>query len=181
MEKLKWNGDKFKEKCNSTNLSFEKDRTQGFLLPQRNYRCSFCKKEFKSAQALGGHMNVHRRDRARMNLSPSPDRPNSNPNPSPVFSSSSSSPSSTARFSPYMTSHSSFNFFSSRAFIVDEKMGKNHNREALLQVEDLTGCTTRKNYRVWKTREFLRLDMNKNSLQDATVEGLDLELRLGYS
>lgn len=28
------------------------------------YRCSFCKRGFSNAQALGGHMNVHRRDRA---------------------------------------------------------------------------------------------------------------------
>ncbi|EPS64097.1 hypothetical protein M569_10685, partial [Genlisea aurea] len=48
---------------------FEKDKEYGFSWPQRNYKCSFCKKEFKSAQALGGHMNVHRRDRARMRIS----------------------------------------------------------------------------------------------------------------
>ncbi|GAB4857821.1 Transcriptional regulator [Ancistrocladus abbreviatus] len=33
--------------------------------PPRSYSCSFCTREFRSAQALGGHMNVHRRDRAR--------------------------------------------------------------------------------------------------------------------
>ncbi|KAG6532571.1 hypothetical protein ZIOFF_006420 [Zingiber officinale] len=39
----------------------------GFSIwPPRSYFCSFCKREFKSAQALGGHMNVHRRDRARL-------------------------------------------------------------------------------------------------------------------
>ncbi|GAB2293977.1 hypothetical protein Dimus_028191 [Dionaea muscipula] len=32
--------------------------------PSRSYTCSFCRREFKSAQALGGHMNVHRRDKA---------------------------------------------------------------------------------------------------------------------
>ncbi|XP_021765471.1 zinc finger protein 11-like [Chenopodium quinoa] len=34
--------------------------------PPRSYTCTFCKREFRSAQALGGHMNVHRRDRARL-------------------------------------------------------------------------------------------------------------------
>ncbi|GAA0162895.1 hypothetical protein LIER_18890 [Lithospermum erythrorhizon] len=34
--------------------------------PPRSYTCSFCKKEFRSSQALGGHMNIHRRDRARL-------------------------------------------------------------------------------------------------------------------
>ncbi|KAG6493227.1 hypothetical protein ZIOFF_048204 [Zingiber officinale] len=32
--------------------------------PPRSYPCAFCRRGFKSAQALGGHMNVHRRDRA---------------------------------------------------------------------------------------------------------------------
>ncbi|KAK7272588.1 hypothetical protein RJT34_29284 [Clitoria ternatea] len=44
----------------------------GFPWPPRSYTCSFCRKEFKSAQALGGHMNVHRRDRARLRQSPPP-------------------------------------------------------------------------------------------------------------
>ncbi|KAK7245385.1 hypothetical protein RIF29_40225 [Crotalaria pallida] len=57
----------------------------------RNYACSFCKREFRSAQALGGHMNVHRRDRARLRSSLSSlvvnshhhcPKPNPNPNPS---------------------------------------------------------------------------------------------------
>ncbi|TVU07130.1 hypothetical protein EJB05_47172, partial [Eragrostis curvula] len=30
------------------------------------YTCGYCRREFRSAQALGGHMNVHRRDRARL-------------------------------------------------------------------------------------------------------------------
>lgn len=30
----------------------------------RCYTCTFCKRGFSNAQALGGHMNVHRRDRA---------------------------------------------------------------------------------------------------------------------
>ncbi|KAL5204896.1 hypothetical protein ABZP36_009767 [Zizania latifolia] len=36
----------------------------GCVWPPRFYSCSFCQREFRSAQALGGHMNVHRRDRA---------------------------------------------------------------------------------------------------------------------
>ncbi|GKU91980.1 hypothetical protein SLEP1_g5776 [Rubroshorea leprosula] len=41
----------------------------GCLWPPRSYSCSFCRREFRSAQALGGHMNVHRRDRARLKQS----------------------------------------------------------------------------------------------------------------
>ncbi|XP_028785178.1 transcriptional regulator TAC1-like [Neltuma alba] len=32
----------------------------------RSYTCGFCQKGFSNAQALGGHMNIHRRDRARL-------------------------------------------------------------------------------------------------------------------
>ncbi|KAI3799869.1 hypothetical protein L1987_35174 [Smallanthus sonchifolius] len=38
----------------------------GFVWPPRSYSCSFCRREFKSAQALGGHMNVHRREKAKL-------------------------------------------------------------------------------------------------------------------
>ncbi|KAL5190716.1 Transcriptional regulator SUPERMAN [Glycine soja] len=46
-----------------------KDYVNGFPWPPRSYICSFCRKEFKSAQAHGGHMNVHRRDRPRLRQS----------------------------------------------------------------------------------------------------------------
>ncbi|XP_042482616.1 transcriptional regulator TAC1-like [Macadamia integrifolia] len=32
----------------------------------RSYDCTFCKRGFSNAQALGGHMNIHRRDRAKL-------------------------------------------------------------------------------------------------------------------
>lgn len=32
----------------------------------RSYECNFCKRGFSNAQALGGHMNIHRRDRAKL-------------------------------------------------------------------------------------------------------------------
>ncbi|KAK4802487.1 hypothetical protein SAY86_000690 [Trapa natans] len=51
--------------------AFAKDYTgsaSGSTWPPRSYTCSFCKREFQSAQALGGHMNVHRRDRVTKRL-----------------------------------------------------------------------------------------------------------------
>ncbi|MED6161324.1 hypothetical protein PIB30_059663 [Stylosanthes scabra] len=35
----------------------------------RSYTCVFCNRGFSNAQALGGHMNIHRRDRARLRQS----------------------------------------------------------------------------------------------------------------
>ncbi|XP_057510640.1 zinc finger protein 10 [Actinidia eriantha] len=52
--------------------AFEEDtnHAMGTTWPPRSYTCSFCRREFKSAQALGGHMNVHRRDRAKLHQGP---------------------------------------------------------------------------------------------------------------
>ncbi|XP_028765515.1 transcriptional regulator SUPERMAN-like [Neltuma alba] len=81
------------------NLSLE-EHSWASSWPARNYACSFCKREFRSAQALGGHMNVHRRDRARLrsgiipplwlnseSLKPGPitSRPPSNPTSLPAY------------------------------------------------------------------------------------------------
>ncbi|XP_027353276.1 zinc finger protein 10-like [Abrus precatorius] len=35
----------------------------------KSYSCNFCKRGFSNAQALGGHMNIHRRDRAKLKQS----------------------------------------------------------------------------------------------------------------
>nr|GMC81737.1 zinc finger protein 10-like [Ipomoea batatas] len=59
----------------------------GCVWPPRSYTCNFCRREFRSAQALGGHMNVHRRDRAKLKHS-SPSRDLSVPinnNPPPLL------------------------------------------------------------------------------------------------
>ncbi|PKA53972.1 Transcriptional regulator SUPERMAN [Apostasia shenzhenica] len=42
----------------------------GTTWPPRSYTCTFCRREFRSAQALGGHMNGHRRNRQRPRRSP---------------------------------------------------------------------------------------------------------------
>ncbi|KAG0459195.1 hypothetical protein HPP92_022323 [Vanilla planifolia] len=55
----------------------------GYSWLSRSYTCSFCKREFRSAQALGGHMNVHRRDRARLRQFSPPWEPSLGPNPNP--------------------------------------------------------------------------------------------------
>ncbi|XP_051212521.1 uncharacterized protein [Lolium perenne] len=57
----------------------------GCVWPPRSYTCTFCRREFRSAQALGGHMNVHRRDRARLRQCASP--PDHREQPLPTSSS----------------------------------------------------------------------------------------------
>lgn len=41
----------------------EEEQTQS---QARSYDCTFCKRGFSNAQALGGHMNLHRKDRAKL-------------------------------------------------------------------------------------------------------------------
>ncbi|CAN0887249.1 Transcriptional regulator TAC1 [Linum grandiflorum] len=69
---------------------------------RRYYECSFCKRGFTNAQALGGHMNVHRKDRELISSSSSKPHPPPPPPPlppiksRPVWVSEYSSSSSTA-------------------------------------------------------------------------------------
>ncbi|KAD5317615.1 hypothetical protein E3N88_17561 [Mikania micrantha] len=39
--------------------------------PPRSYECNFCKRGFTNAQALGGHMNIHRKDKTKFKHSSS--------------------------------------------------------------------------------------------------------------
>nr|BAJ34218.1 unnamed protein product [Eutrema halophilum] len=67
-----WNPNKVEELMEDDDESWEvkafeqdtKGNISGTTWPPRSYTCNFCRREFRSAQALGGHMNVHRRDRA---------------------------------------------------------------------------------------------------------------------
>ncbi|XP_047337149.1 transcriptional regulator SUPERMAN-like [Impatiens glandulifera] len=43
----------------------DRDRDQDWIDTGRSYDCIFCKRGFTTAQALGGHMNIHRKDRAK--------------------------------------------------------------------------------------------------------------------
>ncbi|KAK1399142.1 transcriptional regulator SUPERMAN-like [Heracleum sosnowskyi] len=52
----------------STNSSGEEESDQADLQNSaisRSYECVFCKRGFTTAQALGGHMNIHRKDKAK--------------------------------------------------------------------------------------------------------------------
>lgn len=42
------------------------DQQQPAASPIRSYDCTFCKRGFSTAQALGGHMNIHRKYKAKL-------------------------------------------------------------------------------------------------------------------
>ncbi|KAI3787813.1 hypothetical protein L2E82_00259 [Cichorium intybus] len=189
---------KFKNKWESTNtLIFDKDYGyDGYSWRQRNFMCTFCKKEYKSAQALGGHMNVHRRDRAKLRLSsPSLDHPNPNPNIS--------SPPSWLQCLPYTTFHSSLYSLTSPSLNINKEDKQElfplvphsaHDYLGDVRKNMSMGCCVsnvgggfngtsldqENESRVWKKRESFKMEMDL--LKDGkTGTGLDLELRLGRS
>ncbi|KAL5701988.1 hypothetical protein ACHQM5_027264 [Ranunculus cassubicifolius] len=49
----------------STDESDKKEQVNDDAGTGRFYECVFCKRGFNTAQALGGHMNIHRRDKAK--------------------------------------------------------------------------------------------------------------------
>ncbi|KAK4266117.1 hypothetical protein QN277_027086 [Acacia crassicarpa] len=170
----------------------------GFSWPPRSYTCSFCKREFRSAQALGGHMNVHRRDRARLRQSPPPTPThethhstmlnlNLNPTSGPDFSTSTmsllpSSSSSTMLKKPFsvvcptLASSSSYDL---KKWVVDgivlnsssTKASESTNMKNATNAQE-DGCKAVKN------ADIIRLDLHIGLLSDSK-DDLDLELRLG--
>ncbi|KAM7254312.1 hypothetical protein ACFE04_031994 [Oxalis oulophora] len=151
-----------------------------FQRPTSNYTCSFCKRQFRSAQALGGHMNVHRRDRARLRLLPPwffDRKPNPNPNPNPNPSSSSS------KFLPCPFINNDIN--SPRRVLRDEKktlvdylIPSDHPGLGSSDgVGKMKSCME-KNEFVSKGKTInLNLEMG---IEDHPREVLDLDLRLGF-
>nr|AGJ89742.1 SUP1 [Populus davidiana] len=193
------------EACNNTNSnkklrdswnlsscqSFGEDYLDSLSWPPRSYTCSFCRREFKSAQALGGHMNVHRRDRARLRRSPPRDAqcpvPNLNPNPSlcPPFTRtlpSLVSPPLSALSTPPLASEV-------KKWTIDgtpldpssselSDLTTTGTRKPFLSTENFGGFTQRDGFKIWKKAEILRLDLEIGLVRDSKNE-LDLELRLG--
>ncbi|KAK6937824.1 hypothetical protein RJ641_031332 [Dillenia turbinata] len=50
---------------NSSEESSQLEQTSEYKGTGRSYECVFCKRGFTTAQALGGHMNIHRKDRSK--------------------------------------------------------------------------------------------------------------------
>jgi len=131
-----------------------------------SYTCGYCKKEFRSAQGLGGHMNVHRLDRARLihqqymshRVAPPP-----NPNPSCTVLDLGLSLSSLLARGGAAGSNGGL------PAVPLEKMGNRFSSTASAATND---------YSEGKTLE-LRMGACSHG-GDGTEERLDLQLRLGY-
>ncbi|KAK6914053.1 hypothetical protein RJ641_021374 [Dillenia turbinata] len=194
------NNNRVKYLFDCTSGSLRDDYLCGFSWPPRSYTCSFCKREFRSAQALGGHMNVHRRDRARLRQSPPRDgqypllnlnlnaspNPNHNPNPNPNLAFSSPSSSSTrlppfAYALPSLVSPKKLKKGAMEGNNVGPFRGRNEESiepkyaKSFFEVKDFTQSDK---CEVLEKSEVAKLDLEIGWLNDAK-DDLDLELRLG--
>lgn len=193
------NNVKVRDSWEYSGISSEGDLLRGFHpWPPRSYTCTFCKREFRSAQALGGHMNVHRRDRARLRQSPPKnghDYPFLNPNPN-LNSNPNPNPSQNPNHDyPQMVSPSSLSALSSpssaspvgiKKWVVFHKkgggdMGKIKAGKTLVGVSEFEGLYRDSRFEVVKKAgNIVQLDLEIGLVADSK-EDLDLELRLGRS
>lgn len=183
MERPHLSSGKVKGKWDSKNFSFEEnqDHSCGTSWPAKQYYgCTFCNRQFRSAQALGGHMNVHRRDRASLrSLLPSavsqcPD--NSNPNPNFTSSASASTVCTDEdQKKVVMNLPHQVLQYPLRSRGRDIK-GKKRIRN-FLGFGGSKGSAQKDEPKVLK-KEDINLDLEIGSLKDPK-EDLDLELRLG--
>ncbi|KAL9410814.1 hypothetical protein AB3S75_044563 [Citrus x aurantiifolia] len=197
-------GNKMKDSCQQRQQqSYGEEYLSGFSWPPRSYTCSFCKREFRSAQALGGHMNVHRRDRARLRISPPTPKdiivnnninngqypllnlnlnPNPNPNPNPNFSTPPLVSPFSSLSSQSSTSPSEIKKWSALTGALSPKDSVKKNEKLFSGAKEFGGFTEEDDgFKLSKKGgEIVRLDLEIGVISDSK-EDLDLELRLGYS
>jgi C2H2-type zinc finger len=162
----------------------------GFSWPPRSYGCSFCKREFRSAQALGGHMNVHRRERARLRQYSPPWDTAPNPNPNINHSKTSIPNLNIAPTSPPFPpcsppspssslSHPSMKNNTTQDQVKFSLFGQNYT---LLKTHHVPFYVeTKMRDLVVEGQSTMKLELAVGFCKDHLEEGLDLELRLGFS
>lgn len=91
---------------NSKNPNDETDQSEETdeATAGRSYGCVFCKRGFTTAQALGGHMNIHRKDRAKTKPAPK-QSPSSNKHNQEAYTSQALYPWSSAHPSHHFSAH----------------------------------------------------------------------------
>ncbi|XP_073287289.1 transcriptional regulator SUPERMAN-like [Primulina huaijiensis] len=199
--KFKGKWDFFHEFKNNNKNAEDNQVGAGFSWPPRCYSCSFCRREFRSAQALGGHMNVHRRDRARLRRF-SPPKINQNIDPDPSFMSSHwtrfphytsplppSFPSSYSHLSSCLNSnHASFERSREEGALFENlkpsagDLMKMETQKAFNSVENLGSFVCEKGCENIVKKDLVILEQLEIGLISQYSQGeLDLELRLGYT
>ncbi|KAI3713597.1 hypothetical protein L1987_72178 [Smallanthus sonchifolius] len=139
----------------------------GTTWPPRSYTCTFCRREFRSAQALGGHMNVHRRDRARLHQP----QPNNFKNPNSLIPSE-----------ELVAADAGlcllFSLAKPNAIFKPSSVAPHSLNYSLNNSSKIIGASTSIDH---KSNQRVGLHDNTLKKTDLAVEGIDLELRLGCS
>ncbi|ESW04031.1 hypothetical protein PHAVU_011G061500 [Phaseolus vulgaris] len=131
----------------------------------RSYECNFCKRGFSNAQALGGHMNIHRKDKAKLKQQQSSNQTQVQPSLDKVVPPQDQTKSGEERNAP------KWNWNVSQEEHVLSS-GATHTRQLPLFEESPTSSETL-NPQGQNTTEGALLSTRDSSLE------LDLELRLG--
>lgn len=118
--------------------------------PPRSYSCTFCRREFRSAQALGGHMNVHRRERARASL--------------------------------HHHHHNNNHHHNHNQSNIQTQVGSTTTTSPTSLFYQLAATSSRyTNYNINEiSQEVVKIDNDEEDEDEAPIEELDLELRLGH-
>ncbi|ESW34513.1 hypothetical protein PHAVU_001G158800 [Phaseolus vulgaris] len=145
----------------------------------RSYECIFCKRGFTTAQALGGHMNIHRKERANKTKPTFPPPPSTSNKPDGITNYAD------LVFHSQIPTHSpspDANSFRDVCFSATALSVRPSHGEVLCAEKNQLGHVFVQD---WRTRNFSFYtnplcfhEMNK--FEDTEENGLDLELRLGH-
>ncbi|KAG6727071.1 hypothetical protein I3842_02G113300 [Carya illinoinensis] len=155
---------------------------------KRSYKCSFCKRGFTNAQALGGHMNIHRKDRVK-----APKQHTSGPS----FSNKSDEDNIPSSFIsvPVPCDPSNYNFpdfevqKNSQMYFQPSASGSRHPQATTFRQSDLSDSRSqswRMNQELLSANLSLRIGPMHADQEDRRKRGVnkadevDLELRLGH-
>ncbi|KAD4178155.1 hypothetical protein E3N88_26746 [Mikania micrantha] len=144
----------------------------------RSYECTFCKRGFTNAQALGGHMNIHRKDKAKAKQhTTGPVKPNKDH----LKSSFNHAPNEEARYlGPFFgcgTGDHGYQFIPSNPSYHEWALAvsSQYDNRVVLHDEDL-----RVNLNLGiGTSDNCNIESTKVGNEDWIENGVDLELRLG--
>ncbi|XP_073138345.1 uncharacterized protein [Henckelia pumila] len=175
------------------NSSEEVEQDNGFDLGVgRSYECVYCKRGFDSAQALGGHMNIHRKDKSRNKPTSRKPEDDSNYTGPRLYQQIPESRNDHLEHHDHHTKYATrFQELYAGTSGATRPLYGSHNYDEQQQVyrhaHDFDHCDTNPMIRgdLGVGLEFTPLiaeDLEKNTLQveNNSKEDLDLELRLGY-
>lgn len=138
----------------------------------RSYECTFCKRGFTNAQALGGHMNIHRKEKAKASKQGDIFHRRSFSNP--FFSDQESSKYSEGNFNQQFyfplpnPTHSSYE-------------GYQRDSNAVVASSNNLGSNLSLDMGSWWSTKDDELKKDRNARDDEKMEHeVDLELRLGH-